>query len=427
MNHATPLLNFPRLRTEAPAGPLGPYLEGFLDYLAPVGYRRGSLANLMRGALQYSRVLAQLGLTDVGSLTDQHVRDFVASTPVQLIRGKYPTHNSQAARAAPRMLSYLRTIGVVPPALPPPAPPWAPLLEEWLSFLRLHRGLTEGSLANRRRCIGRFLDALGGNGTVERFENVTHEQVRAYLCTDAPRHTRAERKAVVSMLRQFLGFTLERGYLKQDLRLAIEPVPSFQHEQLPRGPRWDDALRLLKTPDRSSAQGRRDYAILLLLLSYGVRASQITRLTLDDIAWRSRVIHFLPVKGGRAIEVPLLPAVGEALLEYIKRGRPQITERRIFLRLLAPVRPLEAGGITHIVDRSFHLAGVATPHWGSHSLRHAWATQMLHEGRSLKTISDLLGHRQLNTTRIYAKVDFLQLAQVPLPWPVDTAVEEVIP
>jgi site-specific recombinase XerD len=386
------------------------------------------LANLLRGALVFSYQLAQQGITDISRLTDQQVRDFVASSPLTLLRGKYPVRESLAARAAPRILRYLRSIKVVPPAPPVPTPLWMPLVEEWLSFLRQHRGLAEGTLVNRRCCLGRFLSSLGPDATADRLSNVTPEQVRSFLRTEAPRHARSQRKSLVSMLSLFLGFALERGYLKQDLRLTLERVPTFRHDQLPRGPRWEDALKILATVDRAKVEGRRDYAVLLLFLSYGVRLSHVTYLTLDDILWRSRLIRFRPLKRGRPVEVPLLPAVGEALLDYIKGGRPSETrERRVFFRLLAPIRPLSPGAITHIVERAFRLSRIATPHWGSHSLRHAWATQMLREGRSLKTIADLLGHRELDSTRIYAKVDFGQLATVPLPWPVCSAAEEVAP
>jgi integrase/recombinase XerD len=375
----------------------------------------------------YSYHLGQQGLTDLSSLTDQQVRDYVGSTPLTLLRGKYPVHESLAARSAPRILCYLRSVGVVPPVLSPPMPLWVPLLDEWLSFLRQHRGLTEGTLAGRRYCVGRFLASLGADATPDRLKNVTPENVRSFLRTEAVRNARSQCKSLVSMLRLFLGFALDRGYLRQDLRLTIEGVPSFRHDRLPRGPRWEDALKLLTTADRATVEGRRDYAVLLLFLSYGVRLSQVTLLTLDDILWRSRLIRFRPVKRGQSIEVPLLPAVGDALLDYIRCGRPQTRERRIFFRLLAPVRPLGPGAITHIVERAFRLSGVRTPHWGSHSLRHAWATQMLREGRSLKAIADLLGHRELDSTQIYAKVDFRKLAEVPLPWPVTVPSEEANP
>jgi integrase/recombinase XerD len=192
-------------------------------------------------------------------------------------------------------------------------------------------------------------------------------------------------------------------------------VPTFKHDHLPRGPTWDDAKRLLDAPNRSTDIGRRDYAILQLLLTYGVRGQQICLLSIEDICWRRDTITFAPLKGGRRIEVPLIPPVGEAILSYLRNGRPHTNSRHIFLSSQPPFTPLIS--ISSLVVRVFEKTGVPSPHRGSHALRHAWATRMLAEGRPLKTIADLIGHRSLETTRIYTKVDFTRLRTVPLPWP----------
>jgi site-specific recombinase XerD len=411
---------FPRrhkLRAEVRNGPLGPYIDGFIDSASQVGYTPGSLKALIQGAIYFSRYLVRKRLTDLIRLRDQHVWDFVASTPIRITRGRYPMHVSPAARAAPHVLRYLRQIGVAPLPTTPPQPRFGPLLEEWLSFLRKHRGLTEESVRLYQRHVSRFLEALGRDATTNRLKRVTAEQVRSYVIKKALPHGRSERKALVSTLRLFLGFAWERGYLRNDLRLAVERVPAFKHEQLPRGPRWEDALRLLKSPNRCTVQGRRDYAILLILVTYGVRASQVAGLKMDDIDWRAMKIHFQASKGGRSVEVPLTRPVGEAILECLRKDRPSIVNRSLFLTLSAPVRPLAPGSVYNVVCRAFHLAGIPSPHRGSHAIRHAWATRMLAAGRSIKVIADLMGHRQIETTRIYAKVDFSRLREVALPWP----------
>jgi integrase/recombinase XerD len=314
-------------------------------------------------------------------------------------------------------MRYLRQIHVTPPPALPPELCFTPLLEEWSDYLRYQRGLSEGSIGLYRRHIARFLHALGPDATAIRLKRVTAERIRSYLGTAGSTFGRAHRKAMTSTVRLFLGYAWDRGYLKKDLRLAIERIPAFKHEQLPRGPRWDDAVRLLKTPDRSTAQGRRDYAILMILITYGVRAFQVAGLTLDALDWRAMKLKFQAAKGGRRIEVPLMRPVGEAIVEYLRKGRPPTACRRLFLTLPVPVRALAAGSVYNIVCRAFHTAGVSSPQRGAHALRHAWATRMLAAGRSLKVIADLLGHRQLDTTRIYAKVDFVQLREAALAWP----------
>jgi site-specific recombinase XerD len=370
------------------------------------------------GAVYFGRHLEQHGFTNLTLLRDQYVRDFIASTPIRLSHGKYPMHVSRVVRAAPHVLRYLRQIGVAPPATIPVQRPFEPLLNEWLLFLRHHRGLTEGSLDLYRRQITRFLETLGNNATPQGLKTINTEQIRSYVRNRASSYGRSQRKALVSTLRLFLGFAWDRGYLEKDLRVAVERIPVFKHEQLPRGPSWENALRLLKVPDRRTVQGRRDYAILLILLSYGVRAIQIVNLKMEDIDWRGMKIHFRATKGGRSVEVPLIRPVGDAILDYLQKGRPLISAyRNLFLTLYVPVKSLEPGSIYNIVYHAFQSARVPSPHRGSHALRHAWATRMLWAGQSLKVIADLLGHRQIETTRIYAKVDLARLQEVALPWP----------
>lgn len=406
-----------KLRAEVTTGPLGPYMDGFIESASQVGYTPDSLKSLIQGAIYFGRYLSTHRFTDLRRLTDQFVRDFIKDTPVRTARGKYLMHVSPAARAAPHVLRYLRQIGVVPPPMLPAPSPFTPLLDEWLSFLRHHQGLSERSIFLYRCHVSRFLEALGPDATSARLNRVTTEQIRSYLCKQGAAYGRSERKALISTLRIFLGFAWDRGYLRRDLRLAVERVPTLKHEQLPRGPRWEDALRLLQTPDRSTVQGRRDYAILLTLITYGVRACQVVNLKIEDLDWRTMRIRFQAAKGGRVVEAPLTLPVGKAIVDYLCKARPPADCRRLFLTLRAPVKPLLSRSVYNIVFRAFLTADVPSPHRGSQALRHAWATRMLSAGRPLKVIADLLGHRQIDTTRIYAKVDFGQLRQVALPWP----------
>ena len=157
------------------------------------------------------------------------------------------------------------------------------------------------------------------------------------------------------------------------------------------------------------------------MLTYGVRAQQICLPSLEDISWRTSTVSFAPLKGGHPVDVPLVSAVGDAILAYLRCGRQPSSNRRVFLSGRAPIAPLTRAAITSLVARAFAKTGVPSPHHGPHALRHAWATRMLEEGRPLKTIADLLGHRSLETTRIYTKVNVGQLRAVSLPWP-----EEVV-
>lgn len=416
------IIHSPANRARARQAPLGPHIDNILTAIEPLGYKSRSLRDLAYGLIQFGEYLRGQGLDDLSQLRFHHVEAFIATQPLRQCQARYRYPISRGVRAARHLWRYACATGITVPEEPTPAPVYSPLLEEWLGFLERHRGLAPKSLNLYRRHIRRFLEYLGADATEAGIRHLEVDCIRHYLVHACSGRSRSGRKAVLSTLRIFLRFAWSRGYLTRDLSLAIERVPSFKHDRLPRGPRWEEARRLLDAPDRMTALGRRDYAILQLLLTYGVRAQQICSLSLEDISWRSDTLAFSPLKGGRRIEVPLVPSVGEAILAYLRCGRPQTSSRRVFLSTKPPYPPLAGSSIGSLVARAFAKTGIASPHHGSHALRHAWATRMLEEGRPLKTIADLLGHRSLETTRIYTKVDIGRLRTVPLPWP-----EEVIP
>jgi site-specific recombinase XerD len=387
-------------------------MDGFVAAVGQVGYTPGSLYDLVLGATQFARYLAAAGITDVSALRDRDIEDFIATLPVYRCRGK----SARRSRGANHVLRYLRTIGVTPPE-PKPERTYSWVLREWLAFLQHHRGLASNSLDLYRRHLEPFLEYLDADAAPGRFGALSPERVRKYLQRQAPLFARVTRKNLVITLRSFLCFAFSHGYLARDLADALERVPCFSQDRLPRGPKWEDLEKLLSTVERSTVQGRRDFAILLVLITYGIRAGQLVGLRLEDVHWRESKILFPAAKAGRRIEAPLAPAVGNALAIYVREGRPTTAERRVFLSLHPPFLPLAAGSVYNVVSRAFGRALVGSPHRGSHAIRHAWATRAMAQGQSLKTIADLLGHRSLESTRIYAKVDSVQLRSVGLAWP----------
>ncbi len=300
---------------------------------------------------------------------------------------------------------------------PPADRPSTWVLDEWLAFLRQHRGLEPTTVARYRRYVEPFLQDLGEDAMPGRFADVPPRRVRDYLQRRTPRFGRITRRHLVMALRRFLRFAFDRGYLRQDVARTITGVPSFTLNGLPRGPQWEDLPRLLLSANRSTKRGRRAFAILVMLMTYGVRAGQLTRLRLDDVDWREGRLTFPAAKRGRPITVPLTSAVGDALVQYLRHGRPTSAARQLFLSLRPPFRPFVTDSVSHIVARAFRVADVVSPHRGSHAIRHAWVTRAVAQGQSLKTVADLLGHRSLDATRIYAKVDLAQLRAVGLSWP----------
>jgi integrase len=178
---------------------------------------------------------------------------------------------------------------------------------------------------------------------------------------------------------------------------------------------WEDIQKTIRAVDSASVKDRRNRALLLILATYGMRIGQIRALRLDDLDWRAGTIRFHGVKGGRDVVLPLTTEVGEALVAWLQ-VRPRVAFREVFLRLRAPIRPLRSN-LYPLIERYARKAGVTAPIVGARTWRHGRATRMLERGVSLKTIRDMLGHRSIDSTFIYTKVDLPMLRQAALEWP----------
>ena len=239
------------------------------------------------------------------------------------------------------------------------------------------------------------------------------EHVTAFLLRECERLSVDSAKGKVGELRSVLRFLFVRGLIPLALGDAVPAVASWRDARIPRAVPPGDVERLIASWDRSTLDGARDAAIVLLLARLGLRSIEVARLELSDLDWRAGEL-LVRGKGGREDRLPLPDDVGTALAEYLMvRGRREF--RHVFLTLRAPTRPIRPDLVGDVVRRACERAGVAqfTPH----RLRHALASEMLAQGASLQEISQVLRHRHLSTTAIYAKVDLERLRQVALPWP----------
>jgi integrase/recombinase XerD len=183
---------------------------------------------------------------------------------------------------------------------------------------------------------------------------------------------------------------------------------------LPRSITWNEVEQMLLKVDRRSAVGKRDYAILLLLVTYGLRSREIGALTLDDIDWKRDRLDIRGRKAGHSTVYPLAPTVGEAILDYLKQGRPQTTSRAVFIGAYAPYTPLSRVAVSMRAKWHLRKAEISVSRPGSHTLRHTCVQHLVDSGFSLKTIGDFMGHRTPDATKIYAKVNVEALRQVAL-------------
>jgi site-specific recombinase XerD len=215
-------------------------------------------------------------------------------------------------------------------------------------------------------------------------------------------------------LRVFLRYLRRERIIARDLSRGIEPPQVYRLADLPRSIGWDEVRRMLEAVDRRTPVGRRDYAILLLLITYGLRAREVAHLTLDDLDWKRERLHVRERKADHVAVYPLSPVVGEAILAYLQHGRPKIAARHLFFRHLAPHRPLTFEAVSSRASHYLHKAGVPVRRAGSHTLRHACVQRLVDAGFPLKTIGDYVGHRSASSTEIYAKVAIETLRDVAL-------------
>jgi site-specific recombinase XerD len=224
-------------------------------------------------------------------------------------------------------------------------------------------------------------------------------------------------KHLTAALRSFLQYARYCGDVVLDLAAGVPAVASWSMAAIPRAIPPDAVRQLLASMPRRTPTERRDYAVVVLLADLGLRAGEVAGLELEDLDWNVGQVR-IRGKGGHQAVLPLPVRVGEAIVAYLRNGRPLSPSRRVFLRAKAPHRGLQgSAAISAIVRQALQHAGIQAPTNGAHQFRHALATQMLRHGASLREIGDVLRHRRPQTTTIYAKVDLAALRSLALPWP----------
>jgi integrase len=202
--------------------------------------------------------------------------------------------------------------------------------------------------------------------------------------------------------------------MSKDLTGSIEYPQSFRLSGIPRSITWDQVRQVLERVDRRTPTGKRDYAILLLLVTYGLRAREVAALTLDDLDWRNNRLQVPQRKAGHSTAYPLSSVVGEAIIDYLKNARPQVPDRHVFFRSQAPLVPIGSAAISSRAAYYLQKAGIQVPRPGSHTLRHTCVQRLVDADFSLKSIGDYVGHRNPASTQIYGKVAIEALRSVAL-------------
>jgi site-specific recombinase XerD len=284
---------------------------------------------------------------------------------------------------------------------------------ELTDFLRAQqdgRWLSEATCQSGRWQIARFLAYMEQRGIA--LGDVAASDIDAYFEHMGQRWSRSSLRTSAKTLRTWFAYCERRGWVRTGLADAILSPRIYRHEGLPLGPTWDAVGEMLAKTNGHDSASTRDHAIILLLSVYGLRSGEVRRLRLDDIDWPNDRVHFVRSKSRRDETAPLEPRVGNAIARYLRDGRPETDSRTVFLTLRAPHRPLSSGGLYDIVRRHLPKEGWPNKGRGPHGLRHACARHLVESGRSFKEVGDHLGHRNPDSTRVYAKVDLTSLRKV---------------
>jgi site-specific recombinase XerD len=390
---------------------LAPYVEGLRGELERLGYTPLSAAGHVRLVAHLSRWMVRHSLP-VSALTPATVDAYFAE------RCAAGYHNSLTARSLRPLLDYLQELRAV--AAPGPVPVTSPcerLLGRYRDYLLAECGLAASTVELNVRMVLPFLadHVRAEDGQLE-LARLSAGEVGTFVVARSRERPRSVGRLVTG-LRSLLRFLHVDGVIDRPLAEAVPSVASWSLSSLPKALGSDQAAALLTSCDRATATGCRDFAILTLLVRLGLRAGEVAALALDDIDWRHGEIT-VRGKGRRHDRLPLPGDVGQAMVDYLRGARPRKAQgRTVFVRAQAPYRALTSNAVTTVVANAGRRAGLGLI--GAHRLRHTAATTLLHAGGSLSEIGQVLRHRRMLTTAIYAKVDRQALRRVARPWPGD--------
>jgi site-specific recombinase XerD len=379
--------------------------------LAQLRYANEVIRQHLHEWLRFSLHLEEDGSGPMPALGEDAVQQYL----IQRRKG-LSASRSRGLRASIRILleadeqgRFLRRVGSPPSTLA-----WfGPILTPYLQFVRMHRGLAAKTERKYIQKLSTFAEYLEGAG-IRELGRITPLHVREFY---ENAENGVPRRSYGSTLRVFFRWAAAQGWLSSSLADAVPRPRQYRHVNLPDVLSQSDVDRILTSVDRSTALGRRNYAILLLAVRYGLRPCDIRDLTLDEIDWRGSRIDIRQVKTGRPLALPLLPDVADALSAYLHDGRPASTNRIIFLRHCAPFEPFAIeNNLAAILRAPLRRAGLADRKGrrGLYLFRHTLATRLLASGRSLKTIADVLGHASTQTTYGYTRVDLVGLRGVAI-------------
>jgi site-specific recombinase XerD len=353
-------------------------------------------------------VASNINEASISEFTHLHLP--VCTCPTPCFRG-----GDEIGTALRRALVLLRREGFADPA-PRVSTPAAAELQRFSHYLANTRGLAASTCSHRLRVVRCFLDAHFGSSAIN-LACLSPQRVDDWIIGLTQRYRPGSLGVIRASLRSYFQYRALRGDSTESLAAALPALTCWGEAKLVTTMTDAQLERFLRAFDLSRPTGLRDRAMARCLSDLGLRGQEVTQLTLDDVDWRAGTVTLRKTKSQRVRVLPLPAPAGAAIAEYLRKGRPKTGNRRLFVRHVAPFdKPLARHAAADAMNRAFARSGLAGQFSGTHVLRRTLATRLHRRGSSLKAIADLLGHRELQTTTRYARVDFERLRRIALPW-----------
>jgi site-specific recombinase XerD len=400
---------YPRLHRRFSSLPLlGQHADDFVVWLHAQGYPRLPIRLRIR---ETPRLDARLRRRGVRRLEDLSLADFLALAPPDSQDDIY------LAAVVRSLAQYLDARGVLAQSAPTRS---QFLVRAYRNHLDQVCGFAASTIAHHAAMVSELLAFVRYDARPQALQRLASPQLEAFVAAISTRVCRASLQHVVGHIRSFLRFLVGRGEIAAGLESSIDTPRVYRGERLPRGLPWKTVQSFLASIDRSTSVGRRDYAMFLLITTYGLRTSEVAALQLDHIDWRAGRLRVPRPKTKTTIVLPLTKEVGAGIAAYLRRDRPALPWREVFLRVRAPAGPLKPTAVTEVFQAWTRRSQLPIPYQGPHCLRHSLAVHLLRQGTSIKVIGDLLGHRSSEATCVYLRLAVDDLRDAALEIPAET-------
>ena len=394
------------------SAPLAEHRRRYLKHLAALGAARLTLRQIANDQV---RLLSILDLKEGERISVSRIEATAANWPrarVCAVGRRAPSTRQSVKKSLSRVIRWLRFLGWLNERIARSRHVHGAEVATYERWMRAERGYAEETISGNVRSLGEFFEWLATDDNPLASVRITDIDAAIAAKAARKRYSRVTIRLYAERLRAFFRFAEQRGWCRPGMAAGILPARHYPDEKLRSTLSQADIRRLLATTEGDRPVDKRDRAILMLFIVYGLRAGEVRRLQLEDLDWHNETLRVHRPKTGRTDLYPLSRAVGQAIVRYLLEVRPPWPERALFLTISAPIRPLGRTAPGTIVRRRMDNAGIAAARRGPHALRHTAAQHLLDRGASMKVIGDYLGHRNARSTKTYARFDLNALREV---------------